>query len=105
MLTLSDRSRFASYLAVITSYEVIIAGVLNFKVSASRFVNVSAEVVNVLEENTIAKNTKFAIEFDETLFKREKLTMIRIITTIIAIIAFFTEFTTEFESFCAIIPQ
>ena len=105
MLTLSDRSRFASYLAVITSYEVIIAGVLNFKVSASRFVNVSAEVVNVLEENTIAKNTKFAIEFDETLFKREKLTMIRIITTIIAIIALFTEFTTEFESFCAIIPQ
>ena len=95
MLTLSDRSRFASYLAVITSYEVIIAGVLNFKVSASRFVNVSAEVVNVLEENTIAKNTKFAIEFDETLFKREKLTMIRIITTIIAIIALFTEFTTE----------
>ena len=105
MLTLSDRSRFASYLAVITSYEVIIAGVLNFKVSASRFVNVSAEVMNVLEENTIAKNTKFAIEFDETLFKREKLTMIRIITTIIAIIALFTEFTTEFESFCAIIPQ
>ena len=105
MLTLSDRSRFASYLAVITSYEVIIAGVLNFKVSASRFVNVSAEVVNVLEENTIAKNTKFAIEFDETLFKREKLTMIRIITTIIAIIALFTEFTTEFESLCAIILQ
>ena len=105
MLTLSDRSRFASYLAVITSYDVIIAGVLNCKVSASRFVNVSAEVVNVLEENTIAKNTKFAIEFDGTLFKREKLTMIRIITTIIAIIALFTEFTTEFESFCAIIPQ
>ena len=73
--------------------------------AASRFVNVSAEVVNVLEENIIAKGTKFAIEFDGTLFKREKLTMIRIITTIIAIIAFFTEFTTEFESFCAIIPQ
>ena len=105
MLAPSDRSRFASYLAVITSYEVIIAGVLNRKVVASRFVNVSAEVVNVLEENIIAKGTKFAIEFDGTLFKREKLTMIRIITTIIAIIAFFTEFTTEFESFCAIIPQ
>ena len=85
MLAPSDRSRFASYLAVITSYEVIIAGVLNRKVAASRFVNVSAEVVNVLEENTIAKSTKFAIEFDGTLFKREKLTMIRIITTIIAI--------------------
>ena len=105
MLTLSDRSRFASYLAVMTSYEVIIVGVLNCKVSASRFVNVSEEVVNVLEENTIAKNTKFAIEFDGTLFKREKLTMIRIITTIIAIIALFTGFTTEFESFCAIISQ
>ena len=78
---------------------------LNCKVAALRFVNVSAEVVNVLEENTIAKSTKFAIEFDGTLFKREKLTMIRIITTIIAIIALFTEFTTEFESFCAIIPQ
>lgn len=101
----SDRSRFASYLAVITSHEVIIAGVLNCKVAASRFVNVSAEVVNVLEENTIAKSTKLAIEFDGTLFKREKLTMIRIITTIIAIIGLFTEFTTEFESFCAIIPQ
>ena len=47
---------------------------LNCKVAASRFVNVSAEVVNVLEENTIAKSTKFAIEFDGTLFKREKLT-------------------------------
>ena len=97
MLTPSDRSRFASYLAVITSYEVIIAGVLNCKVAASRFVNVSAEVVNVLEEVTI--------EFDGKLFKREKLTMIRIITTIIAIIALFTEFTTEFESFCANILQ
>ena len=105
MLAPSDRSRFASYLAVITSYEVIIAGVLNCKVAASRFVNVSAEVVNVLEENIIAKGTKFAIEFDGTLFKREKLTMVHIITTIIAIIALFTEFTTEFESFCAIIPQ
>ena len=105
MLTPSDRSRFASYLAVITSYEVIIAGVLNCKVAASRFVNASAKVVNVLEENTIAKSTKFAIEFDGTLFKREELTMIRIITTIIAIIALFTEFTAEFESFCAIIPQ
>ena len=105
MLAPSDRSRFASHLAVITSYEVIIAGVLNCKVAASRFVNISAEVVNVVEENTIAKSTKLAIEFDGTLFKREKLTMIRIITTIIAIIASFTEFTTEFESFCAIILQ
>ena len=59
----------------------------------------------MVEENTIAKSTKFAIEFDGTLFKREKLTMIRIIITIIAIIALFTEFTTEFESFCAIIQQ
>ena len=55
---------------------------LNCKVSASRFANVSAEVVNVVEENTIAKSTKFVIEFDGTLLKREKLTMIRIITTI-----------------------
>ena len=78
---------------------------LNCKVAASHFVNVSAEVVNVVEENTIAKSTKYANEFDGTLFKREELTMIRIITTIIAIIALFTEFTTEFESFCAIIPQ
>ena len=68
MLAPSDRSRFASYLAVITSNEVIIAGVLNCNVAASRFVNVSAEVVNVVEENTIAKSTKFAIEFDGTLF-------------------------------------
>ena len=58
MLAPSDRSRFASYLAVITSNEVIIAGVLNCKVAASRFVNVSAEVVNVLEENKISEGHK-----------------------------------------------
>ena len=70
MLAPSDRSRFASYLAVITSYDVIIAGVLNCKVAALRFVNVSAEVVNVVEENAVAKSTKYALEFDRTLFKR-----------------------------------
>ena len=70
MLAPSDWSRFASYHAVITSYEVIIAGVLNCKVAALRFVNVSAEVVNVVEENAVAKSTKYALEFDGTLFKR-----------------------------------
>ena len=61
MLAPSDRSRFASYLAVITSNEVIIAGVLNCNVAASRFVDVSAEVLLSLTGH---------------FFKREKLTMI-----------------------------
>ena len=69
----SDRSRIAYYIAVITSYEVIIAGALNCKVAASRFVNVSAEVVNVVEENTIAKSAKYAIEFDGTLLRERSL--------------------------------
>ena len=40
--------------------EVIIAGSLNFKLAASRFVNVTQEVINVIEENRILKSIKDA---------------------------------------------
>ena len=59
-----------SYLAIITSREVIKAGALNFKMAASRFVNVCAEVVNVIKGNSTAKSTKDAIEFGGTLPKK-----------------------------------
>ena len=73
MLAPSDRSRFASYLAVITSYDVIIAGVLNCKVAASRFVNISAEVVNVVEENTIANSQNLLLSLTEHFLKERSL--------------------------------
>lgn len=47
---LPDSSRIASCFAIITSREVIVAGVLNVKMAASRFVNVSGEVINVWRE-------------------------------------------------------
>ena len=47
-------SRIASYLAIITSCEVSIAGALNFKMAASRFVNLSDEVINATGENLFA---------------------------------------------------
>ena len=73
MLAPSDRSRFASYLAVITSYDVIIARVLNCKVDASRFVNISAEVVNVVEENTIANSQNLLLSLTEHFLKERSL--------------------------------
>ena len=73
MLAPSDRSRFASYLAIITSYDVIIAGVLNCKVAASRFVNISAEVVNVVEENTIANSQNLLLSLTEHFLKERSL--------------------------------
>ena len=41
----------ASYFAIITSAEVIIAGGQIFKIAASRFVNVSEEEINLMKEN------------------------------------------------------
>ena len=55
----------ASYSAIITSAEVIIAG----GQTASRFVNVSEEEINLMKENAIPRNTKYAIKFGMALFK------------------------------------
>ena len=57
----------ASYSAIITSAEVIVAG--GFKIAASRFVNVSEEQINLMKENAILRNTKHATKFGLTLFK------------------------------------
>ena len=59
----------ASYPAIITSAEVIIAGGQIFKMAASRFVDVSEEEINLMKENAVAKNTKQATMFGLTLFK------------------------------------
>ena len=59
----------ASYSAIITSAEVIIAGGQIFKMAASRFVDVSDEEINLVKENAIPKNTKHAAKFGITLFK------------------------------------
>ena len=59
----------ASYSAIITSAEVIIAGGEIFKMAASRFVDVSEEEVNLMKENAIPRNTKYATKFGMTLFK------------------------------------
>ena len=57
----------ASYSAIITSAEVIIAGGQIFKIAA--LVNVSEEEINLMKENAIARNTKHATKFGMTLFK------------------------------------
>ena len=58
----------ASYSAIITSAEVIIAGGQIFEIAASRFVNVSEEEINLTKENAIPRNTKHATKFEMTLF-------------------------------------
>ena len=59
----------ASYSAIITSAEVIIAGGQIFKIAASRFVNVSGGEINLMKENAIPRNTKHVQSFGMTLFK------------------------------------
>ena len=60
----------ASYSAIITSGELIIAGGQIFKMAASRFVDVSTEVeINLMKENVIPRNTKHATKFGMTLFR------------------------------------
>ena len=59
----------ASYSAIITSAEVIIAGGQIFKIAASRFVNVPKEEINLMKENAIPRNTKHVTKFGMTLFK------------------------------------
>ena len=59
----------ASYSAIITSAEVIIAGAQIFKTAALRFVNVSEEEINLMKENAIPRNTEHSTKFGMTLFK------------------------------------
>ena len=59
----------ASYSAIITSAEVIIAGGQTLKIAASRFVNVSEVEINLMNENAIPRNTKHATKFGMTLSK------------------------------------
>ena len=59
----------ASYSAIITSAEVIIAGGQILKIAASRFVNISEEEINLMKENAFPGNTKHATKFGMTLFK------------------------------------
>ena len=59
----------ASYSAIITSAEVIIAARQNFKMAASRFVNVSEDKINLMKENAVPRNIKHATKFGMTLLK------------------------------------
>lgn len=59
-----------SYLAVITSREVIIPGSLNLKMAASRSV-VSEEVTNAIEEIQLHRTQNVLPSLFETLFKRK----------------------------------
>ena len=59
----------ASYSAIITSAEVIIAGGQIFKIAASCFVNISEEKIKLMKENAIPRNTKHATKFGMTIFK------------------------------------
>ena len=58
----------ASYSAIITSAEVIIAGGQIFKITVSRFVNVSEEEIDLMKENAIPRNKKHATKFGMTHF-------------------------------------
>ena len=66
----SDWLRIASYFAIITLLKATIARASNLRITASRYVNVSEEVINVIQENLIAKSTKNAKRLTEHFFKR-----------------------------------
>ena len=69
MKNLINAAAFIRGNTVITSAEVIIAGGQIFKITASRFVNVSEAEINLMKENAIPRNTKHATKFGMTLFK------------------------------------
>ena len=56
---------------IITSREVFTEGALNFKMAASCFVNVTEEVVNAIEENSVLVNTNDATNLGVTPVKRQ----------------------------------
>ena len=66
----SDWLRIASYFAIITLLKATIARTPNLRITASLYVNVSEEVINVIQENLIAKSTKNAKRLTEHFFKR-----------------------------------
>ena len=73
MIVHSDWLSIASYLTVITSHKVIITEALNFKMTALHFViNVTKEVINMIEENSVVKSSKDLTEFGGTLSKIKK---------------------------------
>ena len=57
--------------ALIASREVNLAGALNFTMVALRFVSVTREGINVMEENSIVMSTNDATTFGVTLSKRK----------------------------------
>ena len=62
-------SEFAKVFERKISAVVIIAGGQIFKITVSRFVNVSEEEINLMKENAITRNTKHATKFGVTHFK------------------------------------
>ena len=50
---------------------LIIAGMLNIKIAASRFVNVTQGVINEIKENIVLKGTNDTSKFGATLSKRK----------------------------------
>ena len=54
----------ASYSAIITSAEVIIAGGQIFKMAALRSVDVSEEEINLMKENAIPSKTRHKVQND-----------------------------------------
>ena len=63
----------ASYSAIITSGEVIIAKLHNFSIrplsALPRFVDVSEKEINFMKENAFPRNNNHATKFGMTLFK------------------------------------
>ena len=55
---------------------MIIAGGKIFKITTSRFVNVSEEEINLMKENAIPRNTKHATKFGMTHFKGKNLKIV-----------------------------
>lgn len=62
------------YLAIITSYKVVLARTVTFKMAALCFVNVTKEVINTIRKNSIPKSTNDSTEVHVKLisFKEKK---------------------------------
>ena len=67
----SDWLKVVPYLTIVTLWEVVIVGVLNFKMTTLHFVSVPLEVINTKEHNSIGKSKKDATGFGRT-FSKER---------------------------------
>ena len=67
----SDWLRVVSCLAIITSRGVIMAGALNFKMAALRFLNVTEEMINIIRKIKFPRTKKNTTNFGVILFKRK----------------------------------